>query len=97
MQAKAPPTRAVRFLCSEYDAGKLAVLDVGCGRGDHLAYFGPGSLGLDAVEAKFRELAAGLESKKVKPSKSDALSRNAANSIGLHRQTGGASQLKLGN
>lgn len=54
-------------------------------------------LTLDAVEAKFRELAAGLESKKVKPSKSDALSRNAANSIGLHRQTGGASQLKLGN
>jgi SAM-dependent methyltransferase len=51
MQATPSPTRAVRFLCSEYDAGKLAVLDVGCGRGDHLAYFGPGSLGLDAVEA----------------------------------------------
>ena len=52
---------------------------------------------LDAVEAKFQELAAGLESKKVKPSKSDALSRRAAQDIGLHRQTGGASQLKLGN
>lgn len=51
MQATAPPTRAVRFLCSEYAADKLAVLDVGCGRGEHLAYFGPGSLGLDAVEA----------------------------------------------
>ncbi len=51
MHNSAPPTRAVRFLCSQYGADNLSVLDVGCGRGDHLAHFGPGSLGLDAVEA----------------------------------------------
>jgi 2-polyprenyl-3-methyl-5-hydroxy-6-metoxy-1,4-benzoquinol methylase len=62
MHATAPPTRAVRFLCSEYGADKLAVLDVGCGRGEHLAYFGPGSLGLDAVVANVEAARArGLE------------------------------------
>jgi 2-polyprenyl-3-methyl-5-hydroxy-6-metoxy-1,4-benzoquinol methylase len=62
MHATAPPTRAVRFLCSEYGADKLAVLDVGCGRGEHLAYFGQGSLGLDAVEANVEAVRArGLE------------------------------------
>jgi SAM-dependent methyltransferase len=51
MQVIAPPTRAVQFLCDAYAANSLAVLDVGCGTGEHLAYFGPGSLGLDAVES----------------------------------------------
>ncbi|MFN0071089.1 MAG: class I SAM-dependent methyltransferase [Chloroflexota bacterium] len=51
MQSLAPPTRAVRFLRTEYGADQLSVLDIGCGQGEHLAYFGKGSLGLDAVEA----------------------------------------------
>ncbi len=34
--------------------------------------------------------------KKASHAKSDALSRAAANGIGLHRQTGGKSQLRLG-
>lgn len=62
MQASSTATRAVRFLCSEYSADKLAVLDVGCGRGDHLAHFGPGSLGLDAVATNIDAVRArGLE------------------------------------
>lgn len=44
------PPRVVRFLCRHYRADRLAVLDVGCGRGEHLVYFGPGSVGLDAIE-----------------------------------------------
>jgi SAM-dependent methyltransferase len=51
MRATASPTRAVQFLCASYGANKLAVLDVGCGSGEHLEHFGPGSLGLDAVQA----------------------------------------------
>ena len=44
------PPRVVRFLCRHYGADRLAVLDVGCGRGEHLVHFGPGSVGLDAIE-----------------------------------------------
>ena len=43
------PPRAVRFACKHYDADRLAVLDVGCGFGQHLVHFGPGSVGLDVV------------------------------------------------
>ena len=43
------PPRVVRFLCRHYGADRLAVLDVGCGRGEHLVHFGPGSVGLDAT------------------------------------------------
>lgn len=45
------PTRTVRFLCREYAAHQLAVLDVGCGYGQHLVHFGPDSLGIDAVQS----------------------------------------------
>jgi SAM-dependent methyltransferase len=45
-----PPGRAVRFVCKHYRADQLAVLDVGCGLGQHLVHFGPGSVGLDAIE-----------------------------------------------
>jgi SAM-dependent methyltransferase len=45
-----PTPRTVRFLCRHYQADRLAVLDVGCGFGQHLVHFGPGSVGLDAVE-----------------------------------------------
>jgi SAM-dependent methyltransferase len=44
------PPRTVRFLCRHYGADRLAVLDIGCGYGQHLVHFGPGSVGLDAVE-----------------------------------------------
>lgn len=44
------PSRAVRFVCESHHADRLAVLDIGCGYGQHLVQFGPGSAGLDAVE-----------------------------------------------
>jgi SAM-dependent methyltransferase len=44
------PSRAVRFVCEAHRADRLAVLDIGCGYGQHLVQFGPGSAGLDAVE-----------------------------------------------
>src|SRR5215213_4704659 len=44
------PSRAVRFVCQHYGADRLAVLDIGCGLGQHLVHFGPGSVGLDAIE-----------------------------------------------
>lgn len=44
------PSRVVRFLCRHYAADRLAVLDIGCGYGQHLVHFGPGSVGLDAIE-----------------------------------------------
>ena len=47
-------SRAVRFVCEDHGADRLAVLDVGCGYGQHLAYFGNGSAGLDAVEQNVR-------------------------------------------
>ena len=45
-----PPSRTVRFVCERYAADRLAVLDIGCGQGQHLVHFGPGSVGLDAIE-----------------------------------------------
>lgn len=44
------PPRVVCFLCKHYGADRLAVLDIGCGRGEHLVHFGPGSVGLDVIE-----------------------------------------------
>jgi SAM-dependent methyltransferase len=44
------PSRAVRFACEVGGADRLSVLDVGCGYGQHLVQFGPGSAGVDAVE-----------------------------------------------
>jgi SAM-dependent methyltransferase len=44
------PSRAVRFACQVHGADRLAVLDIGCGYGQHLVQFGPGSAGLDAVD-----------------------------------------------
>jgi SAM-dependent methyltransferase len=41
----------VRFVCRHYGADRRAVLDIGCGYGQHLVHFGPGSVGLDAVPA----------------------------------------------
>lgn len=53
---------------------------------------------VDAVEAAFSQHYPSTELMKgSNRSKTDAASRAAANGIGLHRQTGGASQLKLGN
>lgn len=52
---------------------------------------------LDQVTAKYDDLYPKTELIKARGARTDALSRDAANSIGLHRQTGGASQLKLGN
>lgn len=43
------PSRAVRFVCESHRVDRLAVLDVGCGHGQHLVQFGPGSVGVDAV------------------------------------------------
>jgi SAM-dependent methyltransferase len=37
----------VRFLCASYGADRKRVLDVGCGYGQHLVHFGPGSAGID--------------------------------------------------
>jgi SAM-dependent methyltransferase len=50
IQTSFAPPRAVRFVCKHYAADRLSVLDVGCGLGQHLVHFGPGSVGLDAVE-----------------------------------------------
>jgi SAM-dependent methyltransferase len=44
------PSRAVRFVCEAHAADRLAVLDIGCGYGQHLLQFGSGSAGIDAVE-----------------------------------------------
>src|SRR6478672_1017260 len=44
------PARAVGFVCRHYGADRRAVLDIGCGFGQHLVHFGAGSVGLDAVE-----------------------------------------------
>lgn len=44
------PSRVVRFVCEAHHADRLAVLDIGCGYGQHLVQFGPGSTGVDAVE-----------------------------------------------
>src|SRR4051812_41984602 len=44
------PSRAVRFLCTVHGADQQPVLDIGCSFGQHLAYFGAGSVGIDAIE-----------------------------------------------
>jgi SAM-dependent methyltransferase len=45
------PARAVRFVCDAHGADRKAMLDIGCGYGQHLIHFGPGSAGIDAVES----------------------------------------------
>ncbi|MCC6176713.1 MAG: methyltransferase domain-containing protein [Chloroflexi bacterium] len=45
------PARTVRFVCDAYGADRRAMLDIGCGYGQHLVHFGPNSAGIDAVEA----------------------------------------------
>lgn len=40
-------TRRVAFAVRHFDLGSKRVLDVGCGDGETLRYFGPGSLGLE--------------------------------------------------
>ena len=54
---------------------------------------------LNQVVAKYEELYPPHTTETMKGGRSvtDGLARNAANSIGLHRQTSGASQLKLGS
>ena len=44
------PSRAVRFVCEVHGADHRAILDVGCGYGQHLVHFGAGSVGIDAIE-----------------------------------------------
>lgn len=44
------PSRAVRFVCDAHGADRRAILDIGCGYGQHLVQFGPGSAGIDAIE-----------------------------------------------
>jgi SAM-dependent methyltransferase len=44
------PSRAIRFVCEAHGLDRKAVLDIGCSHGQHLAQFGPGSVGIDAVE-----------------------------------------------
>src|SRR5947207_3082414 len=44
------PPRRVRFAIRHYGLSAARVLDVGCGKGDHLAHFGPGSVGLELSE-----------------------------------------------
>jgi SAM-dependent methyltransferase len=44
------PSRAVQFVCEAHGADRTAMLDIGCGYGQHLVQFGPGSIGIDAVE-----------------------------------------------
>jgi len=44
------PARTVRFVCEAHHADRKAILDIGCGYGQHLVHFGPGSAGIDAVE-----------------------------------------------
>jgi SAM-dependent methyltransferase len=41
------PSQVVRFLCDVHGADRKRVLDVGCGYGQHLVHFGPGSAGID--------------------------------------------------
>jgi SAM-dependent methyltransferase len=48
------PPRAVRFVCRHYGADRSAVLDIGCSYGQQLIHFGPGSVGLDAIESNIR-------------------------------------------
>ncbi len=48
------PSRAVRFVCEAHGAGDRAMLDVGCGYGQHLVQFGAGSVGIDAIERNVR-------------------------------------------
>lgn len=50
---------------------------------------------LNQVVAKYEELYPDTVKMKGSRSVSDGLSKAAANSVGLHRQTGGASQLQL--
>jgi SAM-dependent methyltransferase len=45
------PSRAVRFVCAAHHLDRTSVLDVGCSHGQHLVQFGPGSVGIDAVES----------------------------------------------
>ena len=44
------PSRAVRFVCDAHGADRRAILDIGCGYGQHLVHFGAGSAGIDAIE-----------------------------------------------
>jgi SAM-dependent methyltransferase len=41
------PPRRLRFALARFDLAHRAVLDLGCGPGLYLSYFGPGSVGLD--------------------------------------------------
>jgi SAM-dependent methyltransferase len=50
LQDSFPPARTVRFVCEAHGADRKAMLDIGCGYGQHLVHFGPGSAGIDAVE-----------------------------------------------
>jgi SAM-dependent methyltransferase len=45
------PARTVRFVCEAHGADRKAMLDIGCGYGQHLIHFGPDSAGIDAVES----------------------------------------------
>lgn len=50
------PPRKISALAQRFDLARLAVLDVGCGRGVNLQHFSPASLGLDRDPACIAEV-----------------------------------------
>ncbi|MFP5318556.1 MAG: class I SAM-dependent methyltransferase [Acidimicrobiia bacterium] len=43
--------RRLTFVVRHFGLDRMRVLDVGCGKGDYLAHFGPGSVGLELNES----------------------------------------------
>lgn len=50
------PPRRGRFSFRHFDLDRKRVLDLGCGRGDYLRFFGEGSVGLDLDDAAISSL-----------------------------------------
>lgn len=43
--------RRLHFVVRHFRLDRMRVLDIGCGKGDYLAHFGPGSIGLELNES----------------------------------------------